>query len=78
MCPFSNFFLFFSSSGPENWHVLPADEAGSQPHSVHPEQGETKEERGGGGQRAQHCSHGLLSNQQRRMSGLWLLNPGFE
>lgn len=68
----------FSSSGPENRHVLPADEACSQPHPVHSEQGETEgepdgEEWGRGGQGAQYCSHGLLFNQQRRMPGLWLL-----
>lgn len=39
---FETFPFFPPSTGPENWHVLPADKACCQPYSIHPEQRETE------------------------------------
>lgn len=75
--------LLFSSppsSGSEDGDVLPEDQAGRQPHPVHPEQGEAeggpgaRQGVGGGGQGAQHGRHGVFTAEPRRVSHVRFLN----
>lgn len=70
----------FCSAGLENGDVLPADEACSQSHPVHPQQGEVEgdqveHKRRGGGQRAQHGRDGLLASELRGLHDVRLLVP---
>lgn len=82
LLPFSwSVHIFFCSAGSENGDVLPAHEACSQSHPVHPQQGEAEgdqvehKRRGGGGQRAQHRRDGLLAGKQRGLHDVRLLIP---
>lgn len=68
------------SAGSEDGDVLPEDQAGRQPHPVHPEQGEAEGGPGarqgvrGGGQGAQHGGHGVFTAEPRRVSHVRVLD----